>query len=66
MPREDRFTYPVVVVAADNSLVACSGVGASVTWKTSELILDGNVTHHLPPFPSLLQQYGLPAEQAFV
>lgn len=65
MPRKNRSTYSVVVVAADNSLVARSGVGASVTCKTSDLIVGGNVTHHLPPFPSLLQQYGLPAEQAF-
>lgn len=66
MRREDKSTYPVVVVAADDSLVARSGVRASVTCKTLGLILIKNVTHHLPPFPSLLQQYGLPAEQAFV
>lgn len=66
MARKDKLTYPVVIVAADNSLVARSGVRANVTCKMSGLILDGNVTHHLPPFPSVLQQYGLPAEQAFV
>lgn len=66
MARDGELTYSVVVVAADDSLVACSGVRAGVTCTTLESILDGNVTHHLPPFPSLLQQYGLPAEQALV
>jgi hypothetical protein len=62
-------TYAVIIVAANDCLFACSGVLTCMAWihVMLEFVLNrkGELNYHLPPFPLLLQQYGLPPEQAF-
>jgi hypothetical protein len=66
MAGQVTLTYSVVIVAAYNSLITRRRIRTSMAYSISALVIDQNETHCLPPFPSLLQQYGLPAEQAFV